>query len=76
MGYWGELTLPSPALPGCMRRYVHAAAWKLPTSRQGGFCVAASASACVDFFFDFITLRECVSADGAVAVATVASFTD
>jgi hypothetical protein len=69
----GELTLPSPALSGCMRQFVHAAAWKLPISRQGGFCVVASASACVDFFFDFVALRGCIGADGAFTVAAIAS---
>ena len=52
---------------------MHAAAWKLPTSRQGGFCVTASASACVDFFFDFVGLRGCIGADGAFTIAAVAS---
>ena len=56
-----------------MRQFVHAAAWKLPISRQGGFCVVASASACVDFFFDFVALRGCIGADGAFTVAAIAS---
>ena len=75
-GLLGELTLPSPALSGCMRQFVHAAAWKLPISRQGGFCVVASASACVDFFFDFVALCRCIGADGATAVAAVAPSTN
>ena len=47
--------------------------WKLPTLPTGGLCVIASASACVDFFFDFVTLRGCIGADGAFTVAAIAS---
>jgi hypothetical protein len=45
----------------------------LPTLPAGGFCVVASASACVDFFFDFVALRGCIGADGAFTVAAIAS---
>jgi len=51
---------------------VHAAARKLPLSWQEGFCVVATASACVDFFFDFVALRGCIGAD-AFTVAAIAS---
>jgi hypothetical protein len=69
----GELTLPLPALSGCLRQFVHAAAWKLAISREEGFCVVATASACVDFCFDFVALRGCIGADGAFTVAAIAS---
>jgi hypothetical protein len=45
----------------------------LPISRQEGFCVVATASACVDFFFDFVALRGCIGADGAFTIAAIAS---
>ena len=56
-----------------MRQFVHAAAWKLPISREEGFCVVATASACVDFCFDFVALRGCIGADAAFTVAAIAS---
>jgi hypothetical protein len=56
-----------------MRQFVHAAVWKLPISREEGFCVVATASACVDFCFDFVALRGCIGADGAFTVAAIAS---
>ena len=46
---------------------------ELPISRQEGFCVVATASACVDFFFDFVALRGCIGADGAFTVVAIAS---
>ena len=69
----GGIHLPSPALSGRMRQFVHAAAWKVAISRQEGFCVVATVSACVDFFFDFVALRGCIGADGAFTVAAIAS---
>jgi hypothetical protein len=41
--------------------------------RRGNLCVIVSASACVDFFFDFVALRGCIGADVAFPVATIAS---
>jgi len=46
---------------------------KLPISWQEGFCVVAAASACVDFFFDFVALRGCIGADRAFTIAAIAS---
>ena len=73
-GYLGETALTSLRLSVCVRQFVRAA-WKLPTLLTGGFCVVASAVACVDFFFDFVALRGCIGADGASTGAAVASST-
>jgi hypothetical protein len=70
----GGIDFNVAGLSGCMRQFVHAAAWKFAYLRAGGFCVVASAVACVDFFFDFVALRGCIGADVAFTVATIASY--
>ena len=69
----GEWLLTSPRSVGLLRQFVRWRRGSLPTLQTGGFCVVASAFACVDFFFDFVALRGRIGADGAFTGAAVAS---
>ena len=67
------MPLTSPDLSVRFRQLLRMASWNFAYFPAGGFCVVASAFACVDFFFDFVALCGRIGTDGAFAVAAIAS---